>query len=166
MPQRFFYGPNLLVRGDDICLIDWEYAAMGDYGCDIGNFIAQGSGYTLDEALAILPSYFGREPTAEERLHCIAATAVVGWYWYVWALFKECKGSPVGKWTRIWYDAARDFGRAAQQMIDESCSRRRALTRPSSTRSSPARRGARRGRRARAREPRHRGLRAQGVRSG
>lgn len=125
-----FYGPNLLVRGDDICLIDWEYAAMGDYGCDIGNFIAQGSGYTLDEALAILPSYFGREPTAEERLHCIAATAVVGWYWYVWALFKECKGSPVGKWTRIWYDAARDFGRAAQQMIDESCSRRRALTRP------------------------------------
>ena len=32
-----FYGPNLLVHDGDICLIDWEYAAMGDYGCDIGN---------------------------------------------------------------------------------------------------------------------------------
>jgi hypothetical protein len=25
-----FYGPNFLVRGDDMWLIDWEYAAMGD----------------------------------------------------------------------------------------------------------------------------------------
>ena len=114
-----FYGPNLLVHGDDICLIDWEYAAMGDYGCDFGNFVAQGSGYDVDRALAVLPLYFGRTPTAEERLHCIACVAVVGWYWYVWALFKECKGSPVGEWTRIWYDAAKRFGAAAQAMIDE-----------------------------------------------
>lgn len=125
-----FYGPNLLVRGDDICLIDWEYAAMGDYGCDLGNFIAQGSGYDVDQALAILPSYFGREPTDEERLHCMVCVAVVGWYWYVWALFKECKGSPVGKWTRIWYDAAKRFGAAAQEMLEESCANLHPLSRP------------------------------------
>lgn len=124
-----FYGPNLLVHGDDICLIDWEYAAMGDYGCDFGNFVAQGSGYDVDRALAVLPLYFGRTPTAEERLHCIACVAVVGWYWYVWALFKECKGSPVGEWTRTWYDAAKRFGAAAQAMIDESAKATRALTR-------------------------------------
>ena len=41
-----FYGPNILVHGDEMSLIDWEYAAMGDYGCDFGNFVAQGSGYT------------------------------------------------------------------------------------------------------------------------
>lgn len=125
-----FYGPNLLVRGDDICLIDWEYAAMGDYGCDFGNFVAQGSGYDVDRALAVLPYYFGRTPTDEERLHCMACVAVVGWYWYVWALFKECKGSPVGKWTRIWYDAAKRFGAAAQRMLDESCAGLHALSRP------------------------------------
>ena len=125
-----FYGPNLLVTGDDICLIDWEYAAMGDYGCDFGNFIAQGSGYGVERALEVLPYYFGRTPTDEERLHCMACVAVVGWYWYVWALFKECKGSPVGEWTRIWYDAAKQFGAAAQEMLDKSCASLRALTRP------------------------------------
>ena len=35
-----FYGPNFLVRDDEMRLIDWEYAAMGDPACDIGNFIA------------------------------------------------------------------------------------------------------------------------------
>ena len=124
-----FYGPNLLVHGDQICLIDWEYAAMGDYGCDFGNFVAQGSGYDVERALEVLPLYFGREATDEERLHCIACVAVVGWYWYVWALFKECKGSPVGKWTRIWYDAAKKFGAAARQMIDEVAGEPRKLTR-------------------------------------
>lgn len=125
-----FYGPNLLVRGDDICLIDWEYAAMGDYGCDFGNFVAQGSGYDVERALAVLPLYFGRTPTDEERLHCMACVAIVGWYWYVWALFKECKGSPVGEWTRIWYDAAKRFGATAQAMVDESARAARPLARP------------------------------------
>ncbi len=125
-----FYGPNLLVKGDDICLIDWEYAAMGDYGCDFGNFIAQGSGYTVEQALSVLPSYFNRPATDEERLHCLICVAVVGWYWYVWALFKECKGSPVGKWTRIWYEAAKKFGKAAREMLDEAAGERRALTKP------------------------------------
>ena len=125
-----FYGPNLLVKGDDICLIDWEYAAMGDYGCDFGNFVAQGSGYTVEQALDALPGYFGRPATDEERLHCLICVAVVGWYWYVWALFKECKGSPVGKWTRIWYEAAKTFGKAAREMIDEVAGDVRELARP------------------------------------
>ena len=93
-----FYGPNLLVTGDDICLIDWEYAAMGDYGCDFGNFIAQGSGYGVERALEVLPYYFGRTPTDEERLHCMACVAVVGWYWYAHlvrrsqAVWRRCPG--------------------------------------------------------------------------
>ncbi len=125
-----FYGPNLLVKGSDICLIDWEYAAMGDYGCDFGNFVAQGSGYDVKRALEVLPYYFGREPGDEERLHCIACVAVVGWYWYVWALFKESKGSPVGKWTRVWYEAAKRFGAAAKEMLAEAAAGLRPLARP------------------------------------
>ena len=64
-----FYAPNLLVGKDELCVIDWEYAAMGDYGCDLGNFVAQGSGYSVEEALSLLPLYFGREATDEERRH-------------------------------------------------------------------------------------------------
>ncbi|MCI8366277.1 MAG: NTP transferase domain-containing protein [Eggerthellaceae bacterium] len=114
-----FYAPNILVGHDDVCLIDWEYAAMGDYGCDLGNFIAQGSGYSLDQALEILPQYFGRTATEDERAHVVICTAVVGWYWYVWGLFKEHSGTPVGNWIRVWYKAAKEFSKAAFELIGD-----------------------------------------------
>lgn len=117
-----FYGPNILITSNeqDACIIDWEYAAMGDYGCDLGNFIAQGSGYSVKEAISILPEYFGREPSDEEKTHVIMCTAIVGWYWYVWALFKEHSGSPTGPWLRIWYSAAKEFGSEASSLLENS----------------------------------------------
>ena len=113
-----FYGPNLLVKDDRMELIDWEYAAMGDYGCDIGNFIAQGSGYSTDEAESILSLYYGRKPTATETRHCMACTAVVGWYWYVWSIYKEMQGNPVGEWLYVWYKAAKQFCAFASPMYE------------------------------------------------
>lgn len=111
-----FYGPNFLVRGEEMKLIDWEYAAMGDPACDIGNFVAQGSGYSVEETLDILPLYFGREATEAEKRHCIAAVGVVGWYWYVWAIYKAAMGNPAGEWLYIWYRAARTYIAAAEEM--------------------------------------------------
>lgn len=110
-----FYGPNLLVRGSEMRLIDWEYAAMGDAACDLGNFVAQGSGYGVDQALDILPLYYGRPATCEEQRHCLAAVGVVGWYWYVWAMYKGAMGNPVGEWLYIWYRAAKCFTEAAEE---------------------------------------------------
>lgn len=111
-----FYGPNLLVRGADMWLIDWEYSAMGDYACDIGNFVAQGSGYSVQEAVDILDLYYGRPPTAEEKRHCLAAVSVVGYYWYVWAMYKEAMGNPVGEWLYVWYKAAKQFAAVALEL--------------------------------------------------
>lgn len=112
-----FYGPNLLVRDDAMRLIDWEYAAMGDPVCDLGNFVAQGSGYSVDEALAVLPPYYGRPATAGEEARFLAAVAVVGWYWYVWAMYKEACGNPTGEWLYIWYKAAKTFSAAAERRL-------------------------------------------------
>lgn len=111
-----FYGPNFLVKGDEMRLIDWEYAAMGDPTCDIGNFVSQGSGYSVEETIDILPLYYGRAATDEEKRHCVAAVGVVGWYWYVWAMYKEAMGNPVGEWQDIWYRAAKRFISAAEEM--------------------------------------------------
>ena len=108
-----FYAPNFLVRGDEMRLIDWEYAAMGDPICDIGNFVSQGSGYTVEQTLAILPFYYGREATEQEERHALAAVALVGWYWYVWAMYKEAVGNPAGEWLYIWYRAAKLYSAAA-----------------------------------------------------
>ncbi|MGN0262282.1 MAG: phosphotransferase [Eggerthellaceae bacterium] len=105
-----FYAPNILIHGDNLDLIDWEYAAMGDYANEIGNFVSQGSGYTIEQARQILPYYFGRKPTFEEMRHCMAAIGIVGFQWYVWALFKEMKGQSVGPWLETYYRAANLFG--------------------------------------------------------
>lgn len=111
-----FYGPNLLVHGDDMWIIDWEYAAMGDWACDLGNFVAQGSGYSVDETTSMLELYFDRKPTKEEVRHCIAAVGLVGFYWYVWAMYKEAMGNPVGEWLYTWYKAANNFLEAARKL--------------------------------------------------
>ena len=113
-----FYGPNFLVRGNEMRLIDWEYAAMGDPACDLGNFVAQGSGYSIEETLDILPLYFGRPATEQEQRHCLAAVGVVGWYWYVWAMYKGAMGNPVGEWLYIWYRAAKQFTEAAEKLYE------------------------------------------------
>lgn len=110
-----FYGPNFLVTEDRMRLIDWEYAAMGDAACDIGNFVAQGSGYSVEKTLEVLPLYYGREATDIEQRHCLGAVGVVGWYWYVWAMYKEAMGNPVGEWLYIWYRAAKEYTAAAEE---------------------------------------------------
>lgn len=116
MCHNDFYGPNVLVGPDRMHLIDWEYAAMGDYGCDLGNFFAQGSGYSVAESVAVLELYFGRPATAQEVLHCLACTAVVGFYWYVWAMYKESQGNAMGEWLYKWYRAAIEYANAVDAL--------------------------------------------------
>ena len=91
---------------------------MGDYACDIGNFVSQGSGYSVEETIDILDLYYGRPATPEEVRHCLGAVGVVGYYWYVWAIFKEAQGNPVGEWLYIWYKAARDYCAAALKLYE------------------------------------------------
>lgn len=112
-----FYAPNFLVCGDDMSLIDWEYAAMGDYGNDFGNFVSQSDYYSVDAAIEIMPLYFGRAPSVNERFHLVASVAMVGWYWYVWAMFKEMEGAPAGEWMYVWYRSAKEFGARAFEML-------------------------------------------------
>ena len=111
-----FYKPNFLVKdtGDSqkLYLIDWEYSAMSDYASDLGTFICC-SDYTVDEAKSVLREYFNRTLTAAEEAHCLAYVALASWYWYAWALYKDCKGDCVGSWQELWHGYARTYGRLA-----------------------------------------------------
>ncbi len=110
-----FYAPNFLVHGDQIDLIDWEYSAMADYASDLGTFICC-SDYTPEEAEAVLTAYFERHPTAAERAHCLAFVAISGWYWFVWALYKEATGDPVGEWLYLWHKYAKTYSALAAEV--------------------------------------------------
>ncbi len=113
-----FYDPNFLVRGTDISLIDWEYAGMSDYASDLGTFICC-SDYGYDEALEVLRQYFQRDPTDDELFHCISYVAFAAWYWFVWALYKDQCGDPVGGWQDLWHRYASEYGRHAAHLANE-----------------------------------------------
>ncbi|MCI8469171.1 MAG: phosphotransferase [Eggerthellaceae bacterium] len=114
-----FYEPNFLVRGDEMHLIDWEYSAMSDYASDLGTFVCC-SDYDVDDALRAFAFYFGREPTPAEARHCLAYVGISAYYWFVWALYKDASGEPVGEWLYLWYRAAKKFGRVAVDLYREA----------------------------------------------
>lgn len=107
-----FYAPNFLVKQGYMALIDWEYSAMSDYASDLGTFICC-SDYTVEQAKQALSYYFDRTPTPQEECHCLAYVAISGYYWFVWALYKESEGDSVGEWLYLWYRYAKDFSRLA-----------------------------------------------------
>ena len=110
-----FYDPNLLVCGDKMYLIDWEYSGMSDYASDLGTFICC-SDYTRDEATDVISTYFGREPTPEELRHCIAYVAISAYYWFVWAIYKESVGNSVGDYLYLWYRFTKTYGMKALEL--------------------------------------------------
>ncbi len=112
-----FYSPNLLVADGKMYLIDWEYSGMSDYASDLGTFVCC-SDYGLEETERVLHEYFQREPTAFERAHCLSSIAISSFYWFVWALYKDACGAPVGEWLYLWYRNAKEFGKAAREAVD------------------------------------------------
>lgn len=110
-----FYSPNFLVANESMYLIDWEYSAMADYAADLGTFICC-SDYDQEEADRALVAYFGRDLSEEEHRHCIAYVALAAYYWFVWALYKESKGDPVGEWLYLWYRYVKTYSDDALKM--------------------------------------------------
>ncbi len=114
-----FYAPNFLVHDDEVTLIDWEYSAMSDYASDLGTFICC-SDYTVEEAQRVIGLYFQREPSAAEMRHCMAYTGLAAYYWFVWALYKEATGDPVGEWLYLWYKATKTYGALAIELYESA----------------------------------------------
>lgn len=110
-----FYEPNFLIADGRMHLIDWEYSAMGNYANDLGVFICC-SDYGLEEAQRVFELYFQRPPSDAERRHCLASVGLASFYWFVWALYKEACGDPVGHWLQLWHDNTGAFGREALEI--------------------------------------------------
>jgi len=77
---------NLLIKGDELYLIDWEYAGDTDIGYDISKLCVK-SECSVEELPKYLFNYFERFPTDEELNHLIGCTAVSYYYWTVWATY-------------------------------------------------------------------------------
>ncbi|MGX7069182.1 phosphotransferase [Gemella bergeri] len=107
------YDPNFLIDNDEkMYLIDWEYSGMADPAVDLGTFIACSS-YTIDEAKQIIKQYLGEKFNKNYEKHYLGYTAVISFYWFLWALHQESVGKNVGNYLYIWYKYVKLYGKEA-----------------------------------------------------
>lgn len=110
-----FYDPNFLVGPDRIRLIDWEYSGESDYASDLGTFICC-SDYTYEEAIEVLNRYFEGAMTADQKKHCVGYICVSSFYWFVWAIYQDVLGNPVGEYLYLWYRYTKLYAQKALEL--------------------------------------------------
>ena len=103
------YAHNWMLTQDDrTILIDWEYAGNADPGCDIGTYIMD-SMWQVDEAIRFIKEYCQEQFNDKLLFHYLAYTAIVSYYWYVWALYKEACGAIMGESLYNWHIMAKRY---------------------------------------------------------
>ena len=89
VPCHCDYQPtNLVISGEKLYVLDWEYAGMNDPFYDIACYGNAG----FDKALSLLESYVGHQPTKEELQRLKFHRAFQCLQWFNVAIFKDRVG--------------------------------------------------------------------------
>ena len=81
-------GKVLVIDGDKLYVLDWEFAGMNDPFYDIACYGNAG----FDKALSLLECYVGHQPTADELKRLSFHRAFQCLQWYNVAIFKDRVG--------------------------------------------------------------------------
>ena len=95
----------MITPEDEVYLIDWEYAGFSDPGVDVGYYIVDAM-YDFDEARAFIREYLGDACNEKTLFHFMAYTAIIAYYWFVWAMVRESSGAYVGDALDNWREMA------------------------------------------------------------
>lgn len=100
------YQPNWMLKPDgDVILIDWEYSGYSDPGIDVGYYIVDAM-YEFDKAEEFIKEYLQENYNEITRFHFMAYTAIIAYYWFVWAMYRESCGAVMGEALTKWRDMA------------------------------------------------------------
>lgn len=89
VPCHCDYQPtNLVIDGDRLYVLDWEFAGMNDPFYDIACYCNAG----FDKALSLLEAYVGHQPTREELQRLYFHRSFQCLQWYNVAIFKDRVG--------------------------------------------------------------------------
>lgn len=103
------YRHNWMFEPDgSIILIDWEYAGFSDPGIDVGYYIVDAM-YDLPVAKRFIREYLQQKWSAPLEFHYLAYTAIIAYYWFVWALYRESCGARIGDSLTNWREMAERF---------------------------------------------------------
>ena len=103
------YKHNWMILPDDsVILIDWEYSGFSDPGIDIGYYIVDAM-YGFDDANRFISKYLGDADTETNHRHYLIYTALIAYYWFVWAMYRESCGAVMGDSLYNWYSMAKKY---------------------------------------------------------
>ena len=105
------YAPNWMLTDDGATiLIDWEYAGNADPGCDVSCYIMD-SMWEVEEATRFIKEYCQEEYNDTQLFHYLAYVAIISYYWYVWALYREACGAVMGESLYNWHVMAKRYSK-------------------------------------------------------
>lgn len=97
------YKHNWMIKPDgEVILIDWEYSGYSDPGIDVGYYIVDAM-YGFDEAKAMIREYLADDFDDKKEFHFLAYSAIIAYYWFVWAMYRESCGASMGESLYNWY---------------------------------------------------------------
>lgn len=103
------YRTNWMIQPDgSVILIDWEYSGWSDPGIDVGYYIVDAM-YDFEEAERFIMEYLLDSYTPERFFHFMAYTAIIAYYWFVWAMYRESCGAIMGEALDNWRNMAEKY---------------------------------------------------------
>ena len=78
---------NFLDDGNKVFIIDWEYSGLNDPMWDLGTYSCE-CGFNDDQNNLFLNTYFGKEPTEEQRFRFISYRVLCDFIWSMWGLYQ------------------------------------------------------------------------------
>lgn len=107
---------NFLFSGDEVYLIDWEYAAMQDPHVDVAMFIIYAL-YDREQADRLIDIYFEDKCSEAVRTKIYCYIAACGLLWSNWCEYKLDLGVEFGEYSICQYRFAKDFYKLAAERI-------------------------------------------------
>lgn len=116
VPDNFLFVKT--DAGEEIRLIDWEYAGMQDPHVDIAMFCIYAM-YDRVQVDQLIDLYFQDRCTWENRLKIYCYIACCGLLWSNWCEYKRLLGVEFGEYSLQQYRYAKDYYRIVQHMLEE-----------------------------------------------
>ena len=109
---------NFLISGDEIRLIDWEYAAMQDPHVDIAMFCLHAL-YDRQQVDEAIRAYFPEGCDNATRLKIYSYIAVGGLLWSNWCEYKMKHGTEFGAYSLKQYRYAKEYFRIVRNELNQ-----------------------------------------------
>ena len=120
VPDNFLFFRN--EKGEEeICLIDWEYAAMQDPHVDLAMFCIY-SFYQKEQIDALIGIYFKESCPVETRIKIYCYIAACGLLWSNWCEYKRALGVDFGEYSLRQYRYAKEYYRIVCDMTGQDFS--------------------------------------------